>query len=31
MFPAEYEKNLQELFKLHAEGKLIPRFLIDFP
>ena len=24
MFPAEYEKNLQELFKLHADGKINP-------
>ncbi len=24
MFPAEYEKNLQELFKLHANGKINP-------
>ena len=24
MFPAEYEKNLQELFKMHAEGKINP-------
>ena len=24
MFPTEYEKNLQELFKLHADGKINP-------
>ena len=24
MFPAEYERNLQELFDLHADGKINP-------